>query len=211
MKRKKLIMIGAGGHAKSVVDSINEDEIELVGFIDENKVGEHFGYPIFGNKIDEIPNFRDYYYFVSIGDARFRKLWYERVVELNLKTLNIIDKTAVISKSARIGTANYIGKFAVINADSVIGDNNIVNTKALIEHECRVGNHIHLSTGSIINGNVVVEDGVFFGSCAMTAAMVRLGKYSVIGAGGVVICDIPAGATSVGVPARVIKMREVEE
>ena len=208
---KKLILIGAGGHAKSVIDSINEEEIELVGFIDENKTGEHFGYPILGNKIDDVPHYEDYYYLVSIGDVHFRKMWYERVVSLNLKTLNIIDKTALISKSARIGTANYIGKLAVINSDSEIGDNNIVNTKALIEHECRIGNHTHMSTGSTLNGNVVVEDGVFFGSCAITAAMVHLGKYSIIGAGGVVVNDIPAGATAVGVPARVIKMRKIDE
>lgn len=209
--RKKLILIGAGGHAKSVVDSIIEEEIELVGFIDENKTGEHFGYPILGKTFSDVENYKDYYYLVSIGDVYFRKAWYERILACGLKTLNIIDKTALISKSVKIGTANYIGKYTVINADASIGDNNIINTKALIEHECHIGNHTHMSTGSTVNGNVVVGDGVFFGSCAITAAQVHLGKYSTIGAGGVVVGDIPAGATAVGVPARVIKMREIEE
>lgn len=206
--RKKLILIGAGGHAKSVIDSIDEDEMELLGFIDEYKAGTHFGYTIFGRNFDDVPDYMECHYFVSIGDARMRKMWYERILKEGLKTVNIIDKTAIISKSAKIGTANYIGKLAVINADSVIGNNNIINTKALVEHECKIGNHTHMSTNSIINGNVVVDDGVFFGSCAMTAASVYLGKYSVIGAGGVVIRDIPAGATAVGVPAKVIKINE---
>jgi len=207
--RKKLVLIGAGGHAKSVVDSIDEDKIELLGFIDENKVGTHFGYEIFGKDFSVVPNYTECYYLVSIGNVEIRKMWYERILGQGLKTLNIIDKTAIISKSAKIGTGNYIGKFAVVNSDSVIGDNNIINTKALIEHECKIGNHTHISTGSIINGNVIVDDGVFFGSCAMTAAQVHLGRYSTIGAGGVVIEDIPAGATAVGVPAKVIKTKEV--
>ena len=209
--RKKLILIGAGGHAKSVVDSIDESEIELVGFIDENKEGEHFGYPILAKSFEDIENYGDYYYLISIGDVYFRREWYKRVTAAGLKTLNIIDKTALISKSAKIGTANYIGKYTVINADAQIGNNNIINTKALIEHECRIGNHTHMSTGSTVNGNVVVGDGVFFGSCAITAAQVHLGKYSTIGAGGVVVGDIPEGATAVGVPARVIKIKEIEE
>lgn len=209
--RKKLVIIGAGGHSKSVVDSIDEEEIELYGFVDAVKKGLHLGVEIFGSRIEDVPNYSECYYIVAIGDVIARRNWFKRICEKGLKTLNVIDKTAIISKSARIGTANYIGKLAVINADSEIGDNNIINTKALIEHECKVGNHTHMSTSSIINGNVVVGDGVFFGSCAMTAAQVTLGEYSVIGAGGVVINDIPAWTTAVGVPARVIKTREKEE
>ncbi len=206
--RKKLVIIGAGGHAKSVVDSIDDTEIELFGFIDMAKEGYHCGVPIFGSKIEHVPNYKDQYYIIGIGDVIARREWYRRICDMGLKTLNVIDKTAVIAKNVQIGTANYIGKLAVINADAKVGNNNIINTKALIEHECRVGDHTHISTASLVNGNVVVGDGVFFGSCAMTAAQVTLGEYSIVGAGGVVIKDIPAWTTAVGVPAKVIKIRE---
>lgn len=201
----KLILIGAGGHAKSVADSISDSQVELCGFIDEHKTGTYLGKPVFGSDIRQVPDYRSYTYFVSIGDIQIRKLWFERIAELQLQTLNIIDSTALISPSARLGTGNFIGKMAVINADVVMGDNNVVNTRALIEHECRIGSHIHLSTNSVINGNVEVEDGVFFGSSATSNGQLRIGHDAVVGSGSVVIREVEPCTTVVGVPAHIIK------
>ena len=125
---KKLILIGAGGHAKSVADSIDTLKYELCGFIDSNKKGTHLGLPIFGAKLEDIPNYEEYSYFVSIGDVGYRKLWFDRIRERGLRIINIVDSSAVISASAKIGIGNFIGKMAVINADAEIGNNNIINT-----------------------------------------------------------------------------------
>jgi len=204
---EKLILIGAGGHSKSVVDSIDTNKYELCGFLDENKTGIHLNLPIFGEKIEDIDNFEQYSYFVAIGGVDSRKIWFERIKRKGLKTINIIDKTSIVSKSAKIGTGNFIGKHAIINANSVIGDNNVINTKALVEHECIVGNHTHLSTNSIINGNVIVRDCVFLGSSSVCNGQLSLGVSAVIGSGSVVITDVEPFTTVVGVPARVIKRR----
>lgn len=205
---KKLILIGAGGHSKSVVDSIDTTKYQLCGFIDENKMGFHLNLPILGKKIEDIKDCQEYCYFVSIGDVNYRKLWFERVVAYNLETINIIDSSAIISPSVQMGTGNFIGKMVIINADAQLGDNNVINTKALIEHECIVGSHCHLSTNSVVNGNVVVEDSVFLGSSAVCIGQLRIGHNSVIGAGGVVIRDVPPMVTAVGVPARTIERRD---
>ena len=207
----KLIMIGAGGHSKSVADAIQKDKYELCGFLDENKTGTHMGLPIYGRKIEDIPNYKDYVYFVSIGDVDFRKAWYERVKSYELQVVNIIDRTAIIAGTAKIGEGNFIGKLAIINADAVIGNNNVINTKALIEHECLVGNHTHLSTNSTINGNVVVQDNVFLGSTAVCNGQLKIGEHAVIGSGSVIIHDVEPYTTVVGVPGRVIKRSKPNE
>ncbi len=208
---KKIIMIGAGGHAESVADSFDINQYELIGFIDSNKSGSHLGLPILGHNIIDIDNFRSYAYFVSIGDVYCRKLWYKCLQDMDLQLINIIDKTAQISKSAKIGIGNFFGKFSVINAGAVIGDNNVINTKAIIEHECRIGNHTHISTNATINGDVKVEDSVFFGSSAVCNGQLTIGHHSIVGSGSVVIHDVEPWTTVVGVPAKVIKRREPNE
>ena len=208
MLKKKLILVGAGGHAKSVVDSINELEYELCGFIDSNKEGTHIGLPIFGAELDDIKNYEKFSYFVSIGDIMCRKAWFEKIKERKLNIINIVDKTALISSTAMIGVGNFIGKYAIINADSIIGDNNIINTKSLIEHECKIANNCHISTNSVINGNVVVENNVFLGSGSVCNGQLKIGSDSIVGSGSVVIKDVPEKVTVVGVPAKIIKRRD---
>lgn len=202
---EKLIVIGAGGHSKSVCASIDKSLYELCGFLDEAKTGSHLGLPILGSDIEKIPQFQSYSYFVAIGDVDFREKWFRRLQALNLKTINIIDRTAIVADDVRLGTGNYIGKLAIINADSIIGDNNVINTKALVEHECVVGNNCHLSTNSTINGNVIVEDNVFFGSTAVCNGQLRIGEHAVVGSGTVVIKSIEPYTTVVGVPGRIVK------
>ena len=126
---------------------------------------------------------------------------------LGLETINIIDKTALISDSVKIGTGNFIGKLAVINIGTVIGDNNMVNSKSLIEHHCTIKNHTRIATATVMNGDVVVEDGAYLGSMACCIGQQRLGEFSVIGAGAVVLGDIEPYCTAVGVPAKIIKRR----
>lgn len=201
---KKLVLIGAGGHSKSVIDSLPND-VNLIGYIDEYKKGTFFGKPIFGNSFENVPEYRDCYYFVTIGDNGIREMWFEKILDLGLNTINIIDDTALVSRSSKIGKGNFIGKYAIINSDSEIGDNNIINTRSLIEHECKLGNNIHLSTGAVVNGNVEICNNVFLGSMSVCIGQLKVGKNSIVGAGGVVISDIPENVTAVGVPVRVIK------
>ena len=126
--KEKLIIIGAGGHSKSVVDSINQDKYHLIGFIDDNKIGNHMGYPIIGKTLKDIEQYQNYKYFIAIGNNALRQMWFETLQKANVEIINIIDETAIISSSAKIGIGNYIGKNSIINADATIGNNNIINT-----------------------------------------------------------------------------------
>lgn len=96
-----------GEYAESVYDSMAKEEYDLIGFVDEYKKGYHMGKPILAATIEEVFNFRDYAYFISIGDTEPRKRQFEVVKRLGLDTINIIDKTALISDSVKIGTGQF--------------------------------------------------------------------------------------------------------
>lgn len=200
-----IILIGAGGHAMSVVESVDSSRQRIYGFVDAEKTGSWLGLPILGREIQEVPNYKQYHYLVAIGDVFQRREYYQTIQSLGLKAANIIDSTAIISPTVVMGVGNYVGKLAIINAGTVIGNNNLINTKALLEHNCQVENHTNISTNTTLNGDVVLEDGVFFGSCSVSNGQLRFGEFSIVGSGSVVIGDVEPHTTVVGAPARVIK------
>lgn len=203
---EKLIVIGAGGYAKSVLDSIDYFNYELIGFIDEfSKEEEHIGYPILANSLDGITNNEKYVYFIAIGNNIKRTIWYDKLVEKKLRIINVVDKSAIVSRRASIGTGCFIGKMAIINSKAVIGNNCIINTKSLIEHGCHVDDNCNISTNTVLNGDVVVNKGSFIGSSSVVLGQLKIGSYSTVGAGAVVTKNIGDNVTVVGVPAKIIK------
>ena len=203
---EKLILIGAGGYAKSVLDSLDYYNYEVAGFLDEfSDKKEHLGYPVLANKLSDLDEPQKYVYFITIGDNKHRKNWYDRLVDLELRMINIVDSSAIISPRARIGNGCFVGKMAIINSESSIGNNCIINTKALVEHGCTVEDHVNLSTNSVINGDVRVGKGTFIGSCSVTAGQKLIGEWVIIGAGSVVIDNVEEGNVIAGVPAKLIR------
>ncbi len=203
---EKLILIGAGGYAKSVLDSLDVYNYDMIGFIDEYSQAEyHLGYPVIGHGIIDIKNPDDYVYFISIGNNEKRKKWFEELRLRNLRMINVIDKSAIISLQASIGNGCFVGKLAIINSGASVGDNCIVNTRALMEHGSSLKNHVNLSTNTVINGDVIVDEGSFIGSCSVIIGQLTVGKWSTVGAGAVVIRNVESGVTVAGVPAKVIR------
>lgn len=203
---KKLIIIGAGGHAQSVIDSVNKKEYRIVGLIDEfTKEKSIFGIKVIGKSLNDIDNVRKYCYFVAIGNNLDRKRWFNELIKNKLEVINIIDKTAIISDSAKIGRGCFFGKMSIVNAGATIGDNVVINTKSLVEHGNKIESDVSLATNVALNGEVHVKEGAFIGSSSVVICQKTIGKNAIIGAGAVVINDIPDDATAVGVPAKVIK------
>lgn len=203
---EKLIIIGAGGYAKSVLDSIDYYNYRVEGFLDEQKdKKEHLGYPVVAHSLGEIKNLDEYFYFIAIGNNQRRKYWHDLLQQKRLKLINVVDKTAIVSTRANIGKGCFFGKMSVVNSGAKVGNNCIINTKALVEHGCYVHDHVNISTNTVINGDVIVGEGSFIGSCSVTIGQKEIGKWSTVGAGAVVIDDIEDDATVVGVPAKVIK------
>lgn len=208
--KKELILVGAGGYAKSVIDSIDKKKYQIIGFIDDIKSGKHLGLPILSNNIGSLKNKEDYVYFISIGDNRKRKEWYNKISEKNLKIINVIDKTAILAEDITYGRGIFIGKAAIINSDVRIGENVIVNTKSLIEHGGIIGNHSNISTNATLNGDVKIGNECFIGSSSVINGQLEVKDGAIVGSGAVVIKDVEENTIVVGIPAKKIKTIEKE-
>ncbi len=201
---QKLILIGAGGFAKSVMDSVDTSNFELIGFIDYYNKQNHLGYPVLGSCVADIEHPEKYVYFISIGNAQHRQVHFDALKQRNLELINVIDRHAIVAEGTKLGTGCFVGKLAVINKDVIIGDNCIINTKALLEHGCRLGSHINIAPCAILNGDVQIDDESFVGSGSIINGQIKVGSKSTIGSGAVVVRDVKQGTTVVGVPAREI-------
>lgn len=204
---KDLIIVGAGGYAKSVLDSVDYMNFRMIGFIDDIKpVGAgHQGYPVLGNTVECIQNPAEKVYFVAIGNNAKRKKWFNILKAHNLSLINVIDKSAIVSSHSTIGEGSFIGKLAIVNHGASVGNNCIVNTRALLEHGCKVGNHVNVSTNCTLNGDVVCEEGSFVGSGVVCNGQITIGAWGLVGSGAVVIRDVKPYTTVVGCPAKEIK------
>ena len=204
----RLIMIGGGGHALSIADSLDPAGVRIEGCVNEVNDLTLPGIPMIGRSLDDIRNPQDYRYFVAFGDNGNRKRWFELLAARGLETINVIDPTALVSANAQIGRGCFIGKYAVVNPGAQVGNGCIINTRAVAEHESRIGDYAQLATGVIVNGKTVVEELAFIGSGTVCNDRVTIGRGAIIGSGTVVIRDIPPNVTAVGNPARIIKTRE---
>jgi len=187
---KKIVIIGGGGHARSVIDVIEStNQYEIVGIIEKENVDQNLQtpYPVIGTD-DDLLKFISQGYFFAIGIGQIktptvRMKIFSRLKELNAKLPTIISPMAYVSHRAILGEGLIIHHGAIVNAGAKVGDNCIINSRALIEHDVFVGSHTQISTGAILNGHVKVGEGSFVGSGTVVKELVNIGKYVVITAG----------------------------
>lgn len=214
---EKIVLVGFGGHAKSVADSIiSAGQYEIAGYTDMEQSKEQYrNIPWLGT--DE--SLADLYKqgvtnaCVTVGYMGGKtvrdKLYYE-LKRIGYSLPTICDPTAIISSDARIEEGCYIGKGAIVGADSHIEKMCIINSGALIEHENVVGEQSHIAVRAVLCGNVKIEAHCFIGANATLKQGVCIAHGSVVGAGAVVLNSISAGSVVVGIPARIIKETDVE-
>jgi sugar O-acyltransferase (sialic acid O-acetyltransferase NeuD family) len=190
---KEIILIGGGGHCKSVIDVIErEGRFKIAGIVDKPELlgSNVLGYSIIGNDSDLPILAKKYNYaLVTTGQIKsplLRIKLFDLAKTAGFILPSIISPNAYVSQHASIGNGVIVMHDALINANTTIGDNCIVNSKALIEHDCQVSEHCHISTNATINGGVVVESGCFIGSGATTKELITIKKNSFIKAGSLV-------------------------
>lgn len=187
---ENIILIGGGGHCKSVIDVIEcENKFKILGIIDIDKnVGQKIlGYSIIGTDkdLDEIFKTCKNAH-VTIGHIKTnesRRKIFEKLKKIGFNMPIIISPLAYVSKHAQISEGTVIMHNALVNSSVTIGKNCIINTKALVEHDAIIGDNCHISTASVINGGVNVAENTFFGSNATSKEYINIGKNCLIGGG----------------------------
>jgi len=190
---KEIILIGGGGHCKSVIDVIEQEgKFQIIGIVDKSELlgVKVLGYPVIGNDSDLADLSKKYRYaLVTVGQIKSSSLrvrLFKLAVKVGLTMPNIISPRAYVSKHAMIGQGTVIMHDALVNANAKIGENCIINSKALIEHDAIIEDFCHIATNTVINGAAIVRQGSFVGSGVITKQGVKVEKNSFIKAGSLV-------------------------
>ena len=186
---KDIILVGFGGHAKSVIDSIEKaGQYKIIGYTDVETGNEYRGYRYLGSD-DVLQQYFDRgikYAFISagyMGKGDLRCRLYKKAKEIGYMFPAIVDVSAQIAVDVQIGEGCFVGKGAIINSDAMIGKMCIINSGAIVEHDCRVGEFSHISVGTVLCGNVKVGQSAFVGANATVIQGRTVGNGCTIGAG----------------------------
>lgn len=205
--KRPLILIGGGGHCKSVIEVAESADYEIKGILDmPDEVGKEVlpGHKVIGTD-DEIPQYVEECDFVItvgfIKNPAIRIKLYNKVKAAGGRLATIIASTAHVSKYAELGEGTVIMHHAFVNAGAKIGDNCIINTFVNIEHDAVVGNQCHISTGTMVNGECKIGENCFIGSQSVCANCIEIASDIIVGAGSVVRKSIRMKGIYAGNPA----------
>jgi len=193
----KILLIGAGGHARACIDVIEtESQFEIAGLVEKEGcvAGDNLEYPIIGTDND-LKDLRQQYSnaLITVGQIKspeIRIKLFQLLKELDFTIPAIISSHAYVSKHAQIGEGSIVMHGAIINANAKIGKNCIINNRSLIEHDVVIGDHCHIATGAIINGEVSVGNETFIGSGVVTKQCISIGNNSIISVGEILKTDV---------------------
>jgi len=216
--RKKIVVIGAGGHSKVVCDLIElfSEEFVIYGLIDSCAEPNRYvnGYKIIGSE-DRLADLYEEIDggIVAIGDNWRRGMMVAKIKEMvpffNFVTL--IHPSSVISRKVTIGEGSVILAGAIINSNVSVGEHCIVNTRSSLDHDCNVGSFSSLAPGVTLGGKVIVGDYTAISLGANVIHSIKIGEHTVIGAGATVIRDVGSNVVAYGTPAKIKRAREVGE
>ncbi|MDP8993380.1 MAG: acetyltransferase [Pseudomonadota bacterium] len=202
-----LILFGAGGHAKVVLEAVQGARPGIaVAIVDDAGGG---GRTLLGRPVFPAREWMDEHapgaaIFPSIGDNGARARLLERLTGLARTVDTIVDRRAILSPSAGIGRGVFLAPGAVVNAGARLADAVIVNTGASVDHDCVIGSAAHIAPGARLCGGVEIGARTLVGAGSTLIPGVRIGADVTIGAGSVVLRDVPGGARVAGNPARPI-------
>lgn len=215
MALKDIVIIGNGGFAREVewlIERINQREKtwNFLGFIDNNGANRYN--KTIGNDefIEDIQT--ELHVAVAIGNPQIRKHIVERYKKNKyLHYPNLIDPSALLSAKNKIGKGNIICAGSILTVGITIHNFNIINLNCTIGHDAILNDFITVNPNVNISGNVSIENGTMLGTGSKVIQGVNIGKRVALGAGAVVIRDMPNGCTAVGIPAKIIKYEDKEE
>jgi sugar O-acyltransferase (sialic acid O-acetyltransferase NeuD family) len=212
-RRNKVIVVGAGGHARVCADIIESgNTFVLAGFVDFEKparLAPYLGSPAQWSQI--LSKHRGARLFIAIGDNFKRLMAVEELKSHSPRYATLIHPKAVVSKTVTIGVGTAIMAGAVVNAGSQIGEHCIINTGSILEHDNQMGDFSSLGPRAVTGGGTRIGEHCAIGLGANLLHSISIGKDTVIGAASLVDGSISEGVVAYGVPARVVRKRKASD
>lgn len=210
---KKILLIGGGGHCKSVLDSlIGLNEYHEIGIVDKK---ENIGRSLYGVSFigcdDDLQALFDSgykYAFItvgSIGNSTIRHNLFNLLNKIGYDMPSIIDASAQVSEYATIKPGVFIGKLCIVNAGASIHKGAIINSGSIIEHDCQIGEFVHIASGAVLGGEAVIGEGAHVGANSTIRQQIQIGSNSIIGMGSVVLKNLESDIMAYGNPCKGVK------
>lgn len=210
----RTVGIGAGGHAKVVLESLQaRSDVEVVGLLDADpqmKGKEILGVRVLGGDelLAKLHSDGVDHAFIGVGgvgDNQPRRMVFDLLKKHGFKLLSVVHPSSVVSPSAIVGEGTVLCPGSIVAAGTKLGRNVIVNTGAVVDHDCDVQDHVHIASGAILAGGVSVGEGAHVGAGASVRQGVRIGRNALVAMGAAVIEDVADGSVVGGVPARPLR------
>jgi UDP-perosamine 4-acetyltransferase len=210
----KVVVIGAGGHARSVIDALrSEGRHEPVACTDPQP-------ELRGSRVDDVPVVGDDEHLEAlrsegvtgaalgvggIGDNGPRARLFELARGLGFELPPVVHPSAAVSARASLSDGAVVLANAAVGPGAVVGRNAIVNNGAVVEHDVTLGDHVHVASGAVLGGAARAGESAHIGLGAAVLQGVEVGSGSVVAAGAVVVHDVPARTVVAGVPAHPLR------
>lgn len=206
---KPVVVIGAGGHAKVVIDALLLLDVQVLCLTDTDPAkhgASVLGIPVLDE--DSLltrypPDTADLAMGVgSVRVSQFRREIFERLKSSGYRFKTIVHPSTSIGRDVVLGEGCQIMAGVVIQTGSILGVNVLINTRAVVDHDCEIGDHVHIGPGAVLSGHVTLDADCHIGCGASVIQGIRLGNNVQVGAGAAVVNDFGNGARVLGVPGR---------
>ncbi len=216
---KNLIILGGSGIGMIAASIANElGYFNVLGFLNDflppgTKIGKYNTIPVIGKTCDlyNFINDENTQFFIAYVGMQNEKKVYENIKSLNIpksKFATLIHPSAIIPKGfCSIGDGVLMAPLSQLSPDTTIEDNCILLPNSFVGHDTTLKRFAHVATNGVIGANVVVGRAVHVGSNATIREKISIGDFSLIGAGSVVLKDVPENSIVVGNPAKLLKTK----
>lgn len=206
MNEKPVIVLGSGGHAKVVINTLKILKRDIIGCVSYSKEDNVLGVNVIGDDDILFQYTPDQIEIVngigSIGSNELRKDIFLKFKRFGYQFVTLVHPSAILPLDYSFSEGVQIMAGVVIQPDVTIGVNSIINTRVCIDHDCVIGGHSHISPGTVLCGSVLIEDDVHIGAGSTIVQNIRVGQKSIVGAGSLVLNSVPSNTLVYGVPAK---------
>lgn len=207
-----VIVLGAGGHAKVLINALQMSLVEILGITDPDPglIGQKIlGIPVVGTD-DELQKYSAGKVQLvnglgSVGLPTARRRLFNEGRKMGFSFAAVIHPAAVVAGDVEIGEGSQVMAGAILQPGVCIGDNVIINTRASVDHDCHIADHTHIAPGVTLSGEVNIGSGSHVGTGSSIVQGVNVGDGCLVGVGSVVLKDVPSGVKAYGCPAKVVE------